>query len=78
MDERRLKVSAAPDLLPWQSVVMVACVTVAGLLHGHPHAVEPLMAAVQTAGLQGLHLRSAAAFAHHPADLLNATLWLHR
>ena len=76
MDKRRLKASAAPDLLPWQSVVMVACVTAAGLLHQHPHAVQPLLAAVQTAGLQGVHLRSSAVFAHHTADLLNASLWL--
>ncbi len=58
MKQSRSKTSAAPDLLPWQAVLMIACVTAAGLFHEHPRAVRPLPASVQAASVHGSQLRS--------------------
>ncbi len=76
MDERRSTASAVPDLLPWQAVLMVACVTAAGLLHQHPAALRPFVAAVHTAVVQEAQLAPDSARTQHPGNLLNTTLWL--
>ena len=73
MSHRRKTAAAPLELLPWQAVLMVLCVTVAGLFHDHPQMIHPLVA-----GVDASQLRSGMVHAVHSGDLLNATLWLTR
>jgi hypothetical protein len=73
MEKHPSKIAAGPDLLPWQGVVMVVCVTLAGLLHEHLRPLQPVVTQVQTAGL-----RSGISHAAPPSNLLDTVLWITR
>ncbi len=73
MNQPAPKTTARPELLPWQAALMVVCVTAAGLFHEHPLALRPLAARLETA-----RLHPGVEHAVHPADPVNAALWLGR
>lgn len=56
---------AAAELFPWQAVMMVMCLTAAGLFHEHPEAAKPLVGVMSLS-----HLRASVAPAAAASDLL--------
>lgn len=73
MSERQATRSREPELLPWQAALMVACVTMAGLLHEHPAVMRTVVS-----GVHATQLRSSVEHARHAAEVLNAAIWLGR
>ena len=74
MSEHRSIKRQAPELLPWQAALMVACVTAAGLLHEHPGVMRPLVAGL-VSGAHSTQLRSSVEPEGDRPEVLNAAIW---
>ena len=69
MSKRRSNTASQPEMLPWQAMVMVACVTAAGLLHQHPGAMRPLLSSHQTAQMRSSHQVAQMRSSHQVAQM---------